>query len=361
MKTSFDDVPIHIPGEYMFSFSDNTFANCDNVSEHSLDRVCKEIEQLVSKYPDRLTMASTGGPVTGNDDEDKRVWQNNTSKLEAAGVMGIEYSLSCPQGGDGTEGDIVSQNAVLTQKIIKWILDYGDATIPKIFKLTGAVTSIEAILMAIKEVIEQYPGKKAGITLANTFPTMAFRPGGNTSWEEGVIVGMAGSGVLNISYLSLAKAAPVGLVISGNGGAMTYKDAADFLALGCSTVQFCSMPTKMGYGIIDEIKSGVSHLMAKRGIDSIEELIGIALPNPVTDFMDLSPEKRISESNHELCVQCGNCLRCPYFAISKNMDGYPETDPAKCIGCKMCNYLCFTGAIKMRERTAEEQRALVAR
>jgi dihydropyrimidine dehydrogenase (NAD+) subunit PreA len=170
---------------------------------------------------------------------------------------------------------------------------------------------------------------------------------------------MAGTGVLNISYLTLAKAAPLGLNISGNGGAMTYKEAANFLALGCSTVQFCSMPTKMGYDIIDEINSGVSHLMVKRGINSIQELIGIALPNPVTDFMELSPEKKISESNHDLCVQCGNCLRCPYFAISKNKEGYPITDPAKCIGCKMCNYLCFTGAIKMRERTNDEQRILI--
>ena len=172
-------------------------------------------------------------------------------------------------------------------------------------------------------------------------------------------MGMAGTGVLNISYLSLAKAAPLGLVISGNGGAMTYKEAADFLALGCTTVQFCSMPAKMGYGIIDEIKSGVSHLMARRGIDSVQELIGIALPNSITDFMDLSSEKKISDSNHELCVQCGNCLRCPYFAINWNEERFPQTDPAKCIGCKMCNYLCFTGAISMRDRTALEKEILV--
>jgi len=227
MKTAFNNVPIHIPGEYMFRFSESTFANCDNVSGHSLDRTCKEVEQLVKLFPDRLTMASTGGPVTGNDEEDMGVWQNNTRMLESAGIMGIEYSLSCPQGGDGTEGDIVSQNAALSQKIISWILDCGDGNIPKIFKLTGAVTSIEAILLAIKEAFDQYPEKKAGITLANTFPTMAFRPGEKKSWEEGVIVGMAGTGVLNISYLSLAKAAPIGLNISGNGGAMTYKEAAD--------------------------------------------------------------------------------------------------------------------------------------
>ena len=65
MKTAFDNVPIHIPAEYMFTFNPSTYGNADNVSGHPLDRVCREVEQLIKKWPDRLTMASTGGPVTG--------------------------------------------------------------------------------------------------------------------------------------------------------------------------------------------------------------------------------------------------------------------------------------------------------
>ena len=114
----------------------------------------------------------------------------------------------------------------------------------------------------------------------------------------------------------------------------------------------------MGYAIIDDLKSGLSHLMRSRGIKSVQELIGIALPEPITDFMDLSPSKKISTSDHELCVQCGNCSRCPYLAISKDPDGYPVTDSGKCIGCKMCNYLCFAGALSMKDRTAEEMAVL---
>ena len=67
--------------------------------------------------------------------------------------MAIEYSLSCPQGGDGTEGAIVSQNARLTAKIIDWVMQISDPSIPKLFKLTGAVTSIEAIVKAVGEVL----------------------------------------------------------------------------------------------------------------------------------------------------------------------------------------------------------------
>lgn len=354
MKTSFDNVPIHIPSEYMFAFNPYTYANCDNVSGHPLNRACREVEQLVKKWPDRLTMASTGGPVTGNDESDAAGWQSNTRKLEAAGAMGIEYSLSCPQGGDGTEGAIVSQNAALTAKIVDWIMQVGDADIPKLFKLTAAVTSLAPILRAVRKVLDKYPTKKAGITLANSFPTLAFRPATGRAWEEGVIVGMSGDGVTPISYLTLAQAVPEGIEISGNGGPMNYKAAMDFLALGVKTVQFCTIVMKHGYGIIRDLESGTSFLMQERGIKSMKELVGIAQPNPITDFMALTPVKKISDANPEVCVSCGNCARCPYLAITLDEKDLPHTDPAICIGCSICAKKCFVGAITMRTRSAEE-------
>ena len=296
MKTAFDNVPIHIPSEYMFSFGPSTYANADNVSGHPLDRVCREVEALVKRWPDRLTMASTGGPVSGHDENDRQGWQSNTAKLESAGVMGIEYSLSCPQGGDGTEGDIVSQNAALTAKIVDWVMQVGDPGIPKLFKLSAAVTSIVPILRAIRKVLDAYPDKKAGVTLANSFPTLALRPGpAGRRWEEGVVVGMSGEGVTPISNLTLAQAVPEGIEISGNAGPMTYKAAMDFLALGVRSVQFCTIATKYGYGIVNELETGTSYLMQERGLASMQELIGIAQPHPITDFMALSPVKKISE------------------------------------------------------------------
>ena len=359
MKTAFDNVPIHIPSEYMFTFNSLTYANADNVSGHPLDRVCREVEQLIKKWPDRLTIASTGGPVCGHDESDKQGWQSNTRKLEASGVMGIEYSLSCPQGGDGTEGDIVSQNAALTAKIIDWIMEVGSPDIPKLFKLTAAVTSIVPILRAIRQVLDKYPEKKAGITLANSFPTLAFRPATGRVWEEGVVTGMSGDGVTPISYLTLANAVPQGIEISGNGGPMNYKAAMDFLALGVKTVQFCTIATKYGYGIIRDLESGTAFLMQERGIKSMKELIGITQPHPITDFMALSPVKKISSFNYELCSGCGNCARCPYLAIELDEKSMPHSDPALCIGCSICAKKCFTGAITMRERNPEELALLV--
>ncbi|HAH05822.1 MAG TPA: dihydropyrimidine dehydrogenase [Elusimicrobia bacterium] len=354
MKTAFDGVPIHIPGEYMFAFNQDTYANCDNVSGHPLDRVCREIERLIKEYPDRLTMASTGGPVTGNDENDRKGWQSNTKKLERCGAMGIEYSLSCPQGGDGTKGDIVSQDPELTARIIDWVLQAGDPDVPKLFKLTAAVTAIYPIITAIRAVFEKHPGKAAGVTLANTFPTLAFRPGRKKTWEEGVVVGMSGAGVIPISNLTLANVSKLGVTVSGNGGPMDYKAAADFLALGAKTVQFCTIVMKHGYGVVGDLHSGLSHLMEERGLQSVSELVGRALPDPVTGFMELTATKKISAVDEELCQHCGNCTRCPYLAITLDEEKVPVTDPAQCIGCSICTQKCFSGALFMRERTKKE-------
>ncbi len=358
MKTSFDNVPIHIPSEYMFVIGGSTYGNSDNVSGHPLDRVRKEVERLVKEFPDRLTLASTGGPVTGRDEEDRAGWQSNTRKMESAGVMGVEYSLSCPQGGDGTCGDVVSQNAELTAKIIDWVMEASSEDNPKLFKLTAAVTAIQPIIARIQEVFAKYPNKKAGVTLANSFPSLAFRKSATRRWEEGVVIGMSGEGVLPISNLTLAKVSGMGIAVSGNGGPMDYKAAANFLALGAQTVQFCTIAMKYGLGIVDELHSGLSYLMQERGFRSVKELIGSALPHPITDFMALSATKKLPEVVRELCEHCGNCARCPYLAITLDGEKVPVFDPRYCIGCSLCAQKCFAGAITMRERTERELLAL---
>ena len=358
MKTSFDNVPIHIPAGYMFALTRSTYGNCDNVSGHPLDRVCREVAKLVKEFPDRLTLASTGGPVAGYDERDKAVWQSNTHKLQNAGAMGVEYSLSCPQGGDGTHGDVVSQNAELTAKIIDWVMEASDDDNPKLFKLTAAVTAIQPIIKAIQEVFARYPNKRAGVTLANSFPSLAFRKAADRRWEEGVVIGMSGEGVLPISNLTLAKVSSTGITVSGNGGAMTYKEAANFLALGAQTVQFCTAVMKYGLGYVDELHSGLSYLMEERGFRSVKELIGSALPNPITDFIALSPTKKLPQVVAALCQHCGNCARCPYQAIVLSSRGVPTFDASHCVGCSLCAQKCFAGAISMRDRTPQELAAL---
>jgi dihydropyrimidine dehydrogenase (NAD+) subunit PreA len=147
----------------------------------------------------------------------------------------------------------------------------------------------------------------------------------------------------------------LGVTVSGNGGPMDYRAAAQFLALGARTVQFCTVAMKYGVGVVGELHSGLSHLMQARGLASVEELIGRALPNPITDFMALPSSKRIPGLDPERCVQCGNCTRCGYLAVALGADGLPRFDPSRCVGCSLCAQNCFTGALAMRERTATER------
>jgi len=239
-------------------------------------------------------------------------------------------------------------------------MEGGSASVPKLFKLTGAVTAIQPIVAAIQRELARHPGKKAGVTLANSFPSLAFRPAPGRRWDEGVVVGMSGEGVQPITSLTLARVAGMGVAVSANGGAMSYRDAANFLALGARTVQFCTAVMKYGLGYVDELHSGLSHLLAERGLGSVGELIGSALPEPITAFEALPAAKRVPAVTAALCQHCGNCARCPYQAVALNGRGLPQFNAALCVGCTLCMQKCFAGALTMRART-ERELALGAR
>ncbi|GKT34485.1 Dihydroprymidine dehydrogenase domain II, 4Fe-4S cluster [Aduncisulcus paluster] len=352
LKTAFDGLPIHIPESYMTKYGSRTTGNCDNVSGRHLSQMVEDIKRLVKEFPDRMTVGGTGGPVTGDDEFDRAGWVKNTHILEDAGAHAVAYSLSCPQGGDGSEGAIVSQNAELSAKIVEYVLaGCKKPEVPKLFKLTAAVTSIKKIVETIKKVFDKYPHCKAGITLANSFPTVNFKPTQREGrvWEDAIMYGAHGEGVTGISYLSLTSVFGLGVDIAGNGGPCNYKAAADFLALGCGIVKFCTAPTIFGYDWINELCSGVSHLMAHRGIKSVKELIGCAGPEPVCDFMEIKEKKRIPVLvRPQDCVLCGNCHYCPNLAFG--IGGFHKVDPYKCVGCAECVLMCPSQCLEMQER-----------
>ncbi|KAL0238780.1 hypothetical protein PCE1_004472 [Barthelona sp. PCE] len=361
LKTAFHEVDIHIPNEYMHMFDDGTYGNCDNVSHHPLTRVIEEIKILREKFPDRIIIGATGGPVTGDPEFDKAGWQRNTRMLDDSGCHAVEYSLSCPQGGDGSEGNIVSQSARKAAQIVDWILEASKPEVPKIFKLTAAVTSIATIIKALKAVFDKYPEKQPAVTLANSFPSLGFNrdpvkfnPNG---WFEARTTGMHGSGVFPISCLSLASVINLGVTISGNGGLMNYRDCADFLALGVKGgLQFCSIAYHSGVNIVKDLCSGLSHMFQELNISDIDSFIGRAAPEPITDFMDLTGVKRISLVNNDECINCGNCTRCPYLAIVRNKQRMLVTNEDKCIGCGICAKLyCPADAITMIDRVEKEE------
>src|SRR5690625_7817155 len=62
--------------------------------------------------------------------------------------------------------------------------------------------------------------------------------------------------------------------ISGMGGVSTWRDAAEFMLLGASSVQVCTAVMHYGFKIIDELCSGLSNWLDETGAASVQERIG---------------------------------------------------------------------------------------
>ena len=363
LKTAFSQQYIHVPGEYMAKMNEQTYGNCDNVSALPLETQCETLKLLMKEFPEKLIITSTGGSLTGNDETDCASWVKNTKMIEDSGGRVIEYSLSCPQGGEGSEeGAICSQSESMTMKVIGWVLKHTNPKVAKMFKLTAAVSSMSRIAISVKKVFDEYPKALAGITLANSFPSLEMKEKEDVEhgkwWKEGRIVGMAGSGVLPITKNALASVEPYHLIVSGNGGVFSANDAVDLLSLNCKTLQLCTAPSILGVSYVRHLTSSLSHLLKNKGFSSIQELQKHCSAVPtVTEFMDLSHEKKIPFVDKNACISCGNCTRCPYNAIEMDIeDMVPKINPALCVGCSMCVLKCPSKALFMRKRTDQERK-----
>jgi len=115
--------------------------------------------------------------------------------------------------------------------------------------------------------------------------------------------------------------------ISGIGGIETWKDALEFIVLGASNLQVTTAVMQYGYRIVEDMISGLSYFMEERGIDKLEDLVGIA-----------------------------NCNIIPAEDIDRTFVIYPEIDKDKCLGCGRCYVSCFDGghqAYTYNEETRE--------
>eukprot|EP00882_Tetradesmus_deserticola_P018524 GHRQ01019896.1.p1 GENE.GHRQ01019896.1~~GHRQ01019896.1.p1 ORF type:complete len:289 (+),score=87.39 GHRQ01019896.1:498-1364(+) len=69
-----------------------------------------------------------------------------------------------------------------------------------------------------------------------------------------------------------------GTSLSGIGGVETGGDAAEFILLGCDTVQVCTGVMVHGYPMVRHLCGGLQAFMAKHGFSSITDFQGAALP-----------------------------------------------------------------------------------
>ena len=152
---------------------------------------------------------------------------------------------------------------------------------------------------------------------------------------------------------------PAKVELSGIGGIETWRDALEFIQLGCGNVQVCTAVMQYGYRIIDDLTLGLQRFMAKRGVSELSQLIGEHLPKFLKPD-DLDRDSIIyPKIDREKCVGCGRCqVSCMdggHQAIAFDAETrQPRIIGTKCVGCHLCRLVCPAGAIIPTKRIARK-------
>ena len=101
--------------------------------------------------------------------------------------------------------------------------------------------------------------------------------------------------------------ATAGMPISGIGGITTWRDAAEFIALGAGNVQVCTAAMVYGFKIVQDLCDGLSNFMDEQGHASVADMVGLAVPSIINwNQLNLNHiEKAVIDQ--DLCIQCGRC------------------------------------------------------
>lgn len=167
--------------------------------------------------------------------------------------------------------------------------------------------------------------------------------------------------VLNMAQNSAIRGAHGKSVeLSGIGGIETWRDALEFIQLGCSNVQVCTAVMQYGYRIIDDLVLGLQHYMAQRGVSRVSDLVGEQLPAFVQPS-DLDRQTLVyPKIDHEKCVGCGRCeISCSdgghQAILFDRATRRPRIVGTKCVGCHLCRLVCPSGAIGLANRIPKKQ------
>src|SRR5258708_34278983 len=95
-----------------------------------------------------------------------------------------------------------------------------------------------------------------------------------------------------------------GLPLSGIGGITTWRDAAEYMALGCGTVQVCTAAMVYGFKIIDELTSGLEAWMDEKGYAAVGDFVGRPVPR-FTEWQHLNPDYAAkTRIDQDLRIKC---------------------------------------------------------
>lgn len=319
------------------------FRNMEQLSEHNPESDFATIARLKNDYPNKIIVAS----IMGRNEEE---WTQLAAMAEKAGADMVECNFSCPQMTIEGMGSDVGQNCELVRRYT--VATKRGCSIPVIAKMTPNITHIDEPALAARE------GGADAIAAINTIKSVTFKKRSNVSGLK-TISGYSGKAIKPIAQrmiLDIAKNPDMqGTPLSGIGGVETWKDACEYINLGCTNVQVCTSVMEYGYRIIDDLLLGLKLYMKKHDIQSLADTVGSALPS----FVEPSNLDRdtyvLPRIDHEKCVGCGRCQLSCYDGGHQAIKFDSETRRAsligpRCVGCHLCLLVCPVGAITAGKR-----------
>ncbi len=324
--------------------------NIELITDRPLDVNLREIKAVKRDWPDRALVVSLMVPC------EEEPWKRILPLVEETGADGVELNFGCPHGmAERGMGSAVGQVPEYIEMVTRWVKQ--NTRMPVIVKLTPNITDIRRPAEAAKR------GGADAVSLINTINSItsvdldSFAPEPTIDgW--GAHGGYCGPAVKPIALNMVAEIArhpeTADLPISGIGGVSTWRDAAEFMALGAGNVQVCTAAMTYGFKIVQEMISGLSQYMDEKGISSIDEIVGRAVPK-VKDWNDLNLNyvtKAVIDQDS--CIKCGRChIACEdtsHQAIAMSDDRVFTVKDEECVACNLCVNVCpVEGCITMRQ------------
>ena len=321
------------------------FRNMEQLSENPVQMDFDILHRLKKDYPSKVVIAS----IMGQSEEE---WITLAKMAEDAGCDAVELNFSCPQMRLTGMGSDVGQDPELVTFFTAYVK--RSVSIPVIPKMTPNIAHISEPAMGA-----YFAGADA-ISAINTIKSVTLGKDSEVSGDQ-TGSGYSGRAVKPIALrhiLAMVKNPMMKKVeYSGIGGIETWRDALEFIQLGCRNVQVCTAVMQYGYRIIDDMILGLQNYMAQRGVEHVSDLVGERLPSfRLPSDLDRSTMV-YPKFDTSKCIGCGHCtISCSdggHQALKMNPGTrHPRLDASKCVGCHLCRLVCPVGAISSSKRVA---------